>query len=637
MKNLLKPIDSATPVALTKADGIANTAVKTLKAIKYPNPLNDIAVVGKKQDWQRSFLLRPKYGGKFLFLLYPKEHPGEKTILRQAVRLNAFNSAPEVVDMTIPPDLRNFQRWEWRLIKLSALEDEESFERFDALEQSDGLMPSLESLNIANHAAREGFFSTLIYDVRSVLYGEIDFEEEHHLANSKMVLWSCHQPYETKEGRAAVKASSLKILSWYQETLMAFSPHMVCMLGDSAYSDGTSSLDFVNQVYNRSGWHSNPSMKQDLLALYRLNYRFHWGFDAMQSVMRCFPHLGMWDDHEIRDGYGSEESDFKETNRMIKQIASQAAQEYLFAYSPRVRDESESNVEVDNHQIYRNRSIATFVFDGRNSRRYGSDPVVPSEVKFLASTLASALVDNYVKTQTGSYLAGKAAGQLVSKITGEILGLFQQQNGRVISDQQLKDFEHFCSALKSQPEVKYLLMGNSVPFIYLLDFVEDFLAESAIAATETAHQLRDDIRDSWHSPGNRAQLTRLIDILRDLHQARNDIEIINLSGDIHISNAFKFQPEGFNKPLYQVTTSAVTNDPPTPDGLFNLLSADGVLHAGTDSKEFGKVQRLWHEGKHQNFLTIEATVGTLILHLHVYDADDKHLTITPGQGYQLEE
>ncbi|MGB5965884.1 MAG: hypothetical protein WBF77_05050 [Sulfurimonadaceae bacterium] len=164
-------------------------------------------------------------------------------------------------------------------------------------------------------------------------------------------------------------------------------------------------------------------------------------------------------------------------------------------------------------------------------------------------------------------------------------------------------------------------------------------AESAI----TEGDLRDDIRDSWHSPANKRQLNKLIDILRDLHHARDDIEFINISGDIHISNAFTFQPKGFKKPILQVTSSALTNNPPKEEGLLNIISVDGLLSYNAKSSDLGEMNRLWHEGKMQNFLTIDADINAIKLHLHVYNPDnissqvnDKVLTIRPNQGYTLE-
>jgi hypothetical protein len=644
MKNLLKPLKTESPVAADISDGVLAFAADHLTAIKYPNRINDIAVVGRLGDWHRSFLLRPKYGGRFLFLIYPKDNITQETVIERRFTLQAFNSAPALLNIVIPHSLRFFDTWEWRVIKVDgANEDEDRFEEMDALTISDGMLTGRSNVRLAKHAMAEKSYSTLIFQLRAAMSGEIVFAQEGAGDKAKIVVWSCHQPYASENGKAIVKPISEKILSWYQKEMEYFIPHMVWMLGDSVYSDGTGTLDFVKQVYDQKGWHDNWAKRKDLLSLYRLNYRYHWGFESMQAVMRQFPHLGMWDDHEIRDGYGSEQSDFKQCNIAIKQIASQAAEEYLFQYSPKLRSESTRNSAVDNHQAYVNNTVAAFIFDGRNSRNYGENMPIPSEVPILASALAGLLLG----TITGG-VAGAAVGTIAGTVAGaelsaEIVDIYRWHNpGEVVSDLQLKDFERFCHHIKGQARVKYLLLGNSVPFIYILDFVESIAAESAIAGTDTGKNMRDDIRDSWHSPANRRQLSKLIDILRDLHHARPDLEFINLSGDIHISNAFAFHPDGFNKPLFQVTSSALTNDPPDVEGLLNMLSIDGPLSINAQSKIFGKMERLWHEGSAQNFLTIQAMMHAIELHLHVFDSSDisskkkdRTLTIRPNDGYAL--
>ncbi|MFO7668189.1 MAG: alkaline phosphatase D family protein [Bacteroidales bacterium] len=644
MKNLLKTLETPSADVAGISDGIAARAAEHLKSVKYPNRLNDVAVVGRRGDWHRSFLLRPKYGGRYLFLIYPKEYIDQETIIARPFQLQAFNSAPELLDIYIPASLRVFETWEWKVFKTEgATEEEEDYNELDALEFSDGLLGGRSATRQARRAMEEQSYSTLIYQARATIEGEVAFEEERVSASASIAMWSCHQPYASEDGKAVVKESCRPILEWYRQVIDTFSPHMIWMLGDSVYSDGTGTLDFVRQVYDRRGWQENDAMRKDLLSLYRLNYRFHWSFEALQKVMRKFPHLGMWDDHEIRDGYGSEESDFKECNVAIKQIASQAAEEYLFQYSPKLRSESLRNSAVDNHQAYVNGPVAAFIFDGRNSRNYGENMPVPSEVPLLASALAGIALGFATGGLGGAVVGGVAGTVAGAELSAKIVDIYRWNNpGEVVSDLQLKDFERYCNHIKSQPRIKYLIMGNSVPFIYILDFVESIAAESAIAGTDTGKNMRDDIRDSWHSPANRRQLSKLIDILRNLHHERGDIEIINTSGDIHLSNAYVFQPEGFQKPLFQVTSSALTNNPPDVEGILNLLSVDGPISQNASNSEFGKMERLWYEGESQNFLTISADQNAIELHLHVYDPEntlpgknDRILSIRPNQGYTL--
>lgn len=635
MKNFAGPMTPAIPVVADVSDGPVAFVTDHLKAIKYPNRLADVAVVGRLRDWHRSFLLRPRFGGRFVLLMHPRNVLDRESVLWQEFTVQSFNSAPVLVDVTIPARLRLFDTWAWRVVKTSgANELEDAFEELDALEAGDGLLTGASSARLARRALDDQALSTLVFDVRPVMTGEVTFDEERAGGGSKLAVWSCHLPYTDRDGQARVKGSALPIMEWYRRRMESFVPHRIWMLGDSVYSDATGALDFVQQVYNQTGWQASSAMRKDLLSLYRLNYRYNWGFAPLQAVMRRFPHLGMWDDHEIRDGYGSEESDFAPANQAIKQIATQAAQEYLFSYSPILRDESTRNSSVDKHQAYVEAPVAAFIFDGRNSRDYGENMPVPSEVPVLASALVGLLTGGLVGAALGA-VGGVA-------LSAEIVDVYRWHNpGEVVSNLQLEDFKAFCAHLKGQSQVKYLLLGNSVPFIYILDFVESVAAESAIAGTETGQNMRDDIRDSWHSPGNRRQLAQLLDILRDLHRARPDIEMVNLSGDIHLSNAYAFQPDGFRKPIFQVTSSALTNNPPSAEGLLSLVSVGGPLSFNATSSLFGQIERLWHIGDKQNFLTIDADEHAIELHLYTYDPgnpespDDKVLTIRPDAGFTL--
>lgn len=631
------------PELATVEDGPVVQSMARLKPVKYPLKLNDIAVIGRTQPWQRLFLLRPKFAGRYLFIMYPKNDISLDKALVQEVLFQSFNSRPELVKIEIPKALRDFYQWSWRLIKIQNLDSSDSdisgLDSFYLDEKS--LIPPSMTTSIAENALKEDSISTLIFDLTPSSQGEITFSEEISGAVSKTVAWSCHQPFDSQNGKARIWKNSGQLLEWYRDVVQSLSPHRVWALGDTSYSDGTGSLDFVRQLDNKAGWHNQWDLRKDLLSLFRLNYRYHWSFDAMQETMCHFPHLAIWDDHEIRDGFGSDEKDFSEENKVLHDIARQAAEEYLFSWSPRLRSEAGRNKDIDSHQAYIDNPVAAFIFDGRNSRNYGENLPIPADVAYLISAIADFVIGQYLPT--GIDLA-RSLTYSVKDLTLDLTQLYRLHNpGEVISQQQLKDFEHFCQHLKGQRNVKYVLLGNSVPFIYILDFIETLASEAVLTATHLGKNIRDDIRDSWHSPANRRQLRQLIDILRDLHHARPDIEFINISGDIHISNAFTFQPEGFEKPIYQITSSALTNRVSISETVSNLMSVDGPLSFSKKSEDFGKINRLWHEGTYQNFLSIDANEYRIQFKLHVFNKEgeesfgtrDRLLTISPTHGYEL--
>ena len=270
----------------------------------------------------------------------------------------------------------------------------------------------------------------------------------------------------------------------------------------------------------------------------------------------------MWDDHEIRDGWGSEDEDFAGGNPLVFEVARDVADEYILNNGPRVRLPS-AGERPDAHQAYVAGTVAAFIFDGRSSRRY-SDP-----------------------------------------------------GGRVISDEQFADFEAFCAAIARDRRVKFLVMGTAVPFINLKDFVDELGSQAPKALTDLMAGIRDDLRDSWHSKGNREGLKRLIGILRKLHWRRPDLDIVNVSGDIHVANAFSFQPFGFTKCLYQFTSSALSNREHPPAAVAALVD----LGTATFTEVLGFVTRIWDSLEDPNLMTLEPRGEVLRVTLRVYDLE----------------
>ncbi len=639
--------------APTPQDGVVVAATTHLEAVKYPNRLDDIGVVGRTGNWKRAFMLRPKYGGRFLFLLYPSEDVAPDRVLTEAVHFPGFNTGPKVLEFTIPPELRSFKLWNWRLVKTTFMDSEESdFELRDALEHTvDGFLDPPGAAFLAGEAEAEGAYSHLLFETRPALEGSVRFSEEMDRNVARAIAWSCHQPYESKDGAAALHANSKGVLDWLRLFADQFDPHRIWALGDTCYSDGIGELNFVKQVYDKTGWHNNWDLRKDLLSLYRLNYRYHWSFEPMQALMRNYPHIAMWDDHEIRDGYGSDANDFTDENSVMKEIAGQAAQDYLFSWNEPLRSESGKNIHVDNHLAYVDGTVAAYIFDGRNNRSYGDDIPVPPEVSVVAGFflglfggIAAGAAGGPIGAITGGAVGAATGTAAAVAVEKEVIELYRWHNpGEVISDQQLADFRRYCNHVRGLPAVRYLVLGNSVPFIYINDLIEALAAEMELTATDVGQNIRDDIRDSWHSPGNQRQLSRLVDILRELHLARPDVEIINISGDIHISNAFVARPEGFSKPIFQITSSALTNRISLSDSVTNLLSVGGTLSPLESSGIFGDIGRLWHEGVFQNFLSMTATGEKIEFILHVYNKDDekvfgardRKLVIRPNGGYTL--
>lgn len=177
------------------------------------------------------------------------------------------------------------------------------------------------------------------------------------------------------------------------------------------------------------------------------------------------------------------------------------------------------------------------------------------------------------------------------------------------------------------PNVKHLLISTSVPLVYLREMIESI--GSRIIST-----LRDDIRDPFSTPHNKPTMDWLFGELRRIQEARSDITIVNLAGDIHVANAFKVVPVGFHQPIFQVTSSALTNRAHIPIQIRSFISV-GKETTYSDSR--GKATRLWPNIGKPNVLEIEGDLDRLVLTLKVFKQNDRQLVLKGGEVISLSD
>ena len=467
-----------------------------------------------------------------MLAVWPRYFPLKRWIWRRTLTFESAAGAPqcELFDSArqSPVDVQN---WSWSLTRRELL----------------GLTESMAE------AVFGGF---------AVARGELKFPRNTDADPVRTLVWSCHQPFATENGRAVLEPTTEAIFEWYRGVTNEFDPDVIWSEGDTGYSDGTDATNFADQVYDRLGWQEDASARAWLTDAYRRMYRYHWSFGGMADAMRRFPHILTWDDHEIRDGWGSEDQDFTDGNVAIFEIARSVAEEYVLNVGPRVRPAG------DAHQSYIAGPQASFIFDTRTSRRY-SDP-----------------------------------------------------DGRIVSDAQLEDLRIFCKTVADTPSVRFVLLGTAVPFLYIKDFWESLGAKAPKVFTDLAGGVRDDLRDSWMSPGNQAALGQVLEIVRDLLWRRTRLHVVNVSGDIHVSNAFQLWPVGFPRPIYQVTTSSISNREHLPDLASEILSLDTVQFL----PKLGFVRKLWQEITDPNVLCITTTTDEAVLRVRVLPVDGSNST-----------
>jgi hypothetical protein len=89
-------------------------------------------------------------------------------------------------------------------------------------------------------------------------------------------------------------------------------------------------------------------------------------------------------------------------------------------------------------------------------------------------------------------------------------------------------------------------------------------------------------------------LRAVLGALKQFMIRRPDVRITNISGDIHVANAYEIIMPGAPQPIYQVTTSAITNRV-HPPGIVALMTeiceVEEVEHIGTVPPHLGHHRR----------------------------------------------
>jgi len=502
-----------------------------VRSVEYPNRVEDLVVLNFKSSRRIGFTVRPAVSGRFSLIVWPDGLVDPNLFGHVELEIASESGPPAHAVMDLgSSNFRTFRTWRWSLIK--------------APEESS----PLEDL------ARAVSGIDVIASARFETHSGAGTDE------ARVVAWSCHQPYTSDAaGTAELGVDASRVLSWYESVVREFAPHVVWGAGDSAYSDGTPATDFSSQVYGQGSWHHNPVNRAWLRSQYRSMYRHFWSLEQLRRVLSSCPHLFIWDDHEIHDGWGSEGQDFEPGNLEMFRLAKEVADEYILRAGPRLRLGG-----PDAHQAYLMGPLASFIFDTRTTRNY------------------------------------------------------EAKRDRLISRQQFDDFAAFLRSIRRDANVTDLVTSTSVPFVGLRTWVTSLATRAPDLLNDALLTgVRDDVRDSWTSPGNIEALAAVLSALRAFMADRPDVRVTNVSGDVHVAHGFEIHVPRVSRPIRQLTTSALTNRVHPPDILLELIEiSDQAFVDGV-----GDVQRIWKTVTDPNVLLMRIGRSEAEFTLKVWDRD----------------
>ena len=282
---------------------------------------------------------------------------------------------------------------------------------------------------------------------------------------------------------------SVKVKQEYQHKgqkdsiLLKGAPKLIITTGDQVYVDaGYGEKMEKDIIHPLSAWETKrrplPFNNSETHYIEYLNklYNASYSFNEIEAAHSKLPTLSTIDDHELRDGWGSQKDEYEngKMNPFLEDHYNLGKQAYLEHQlllsnksSEEVRDLLEENKSME--YSFEVNGKKGYVFDLRSAR-------------------------NINKNQ-------------------------------VLGEKQWKDFEGWLNKLERDQEI---ILITSIPLtLRPLKFFEDF-------AKLFKPELRDDVRDGWSSKNNIAERNRLISLLVK-HRMERDIKPIFVSGDVHKS------------------------------------------------------------------------------------------------------
>lgn len=145
--------------------------------------------------------------------------------------------------------------------------------------------------------------------------------------------FSCHDPQFVK-GPDVVQPKSMQM--WKElgdlckpkpDVDILEVPRFLLPIGDQIYSD-----DYVWKRWKR--WKLARASHQERLDAYCGVYDKYFGLKQVQELTARCPVFMTWDDHEIRDGWGSHGDETKPLRQMMFQAAAEAYAKYQLSHNP---------------------------------------------------------------------------------------------------------------------------------------------------------------------------------------------------------------------------------------------------------------------------------------------------------------
>ena len=325
---------------------------------------------------------------------------------------------------------------------------------------------------------------------------------------------SCHMPYKD-EFLGHTSINNMQMWSHLGTILKKRKEEMRFVIngGDQVYTDGVNGLNIWKYLAKVASSHDGvitPS-QASMESWYRDIYRGYWGFENIKKIFAAYPQYMIWDDHELKDGWGS-------------------------YYLKKNKDELDEIFDWESADITRQEAIILLdrmksaAMNVYHEYQHSHNPTTPKET-----------YDYHFDTQGATFYVLDGRGKRdINKHSRKVLG-----------STQLARFKHYVENL--DPETTpFLFVTSAIPIIHL----KSVLANADDNIIADMQDMQDDLRDTWEHRSHDSERKALLKIL--FAAAARGIRVSVLSGDVHCAAAFKLVDEHTGATIYQLTSSGIS-------------------------------------------------------------------------------
>ncbi len=288
-------------------------------------------------------------------------------------------------------------------------------------------------------------------------------------------------------------------------------PAFTLGVGDQVYVDNDAAFEKPSALL--WGLHSDQirCSDADLTECFDEVYRRHFAIPPLDEAFRYLPSAMIWDDHEIRDGWGSQGDEKEKINGIFKwgNYLNQARGAFV-AY-----------------QALRNPGLGDFkhpepgisIWD-RINRDAGTKDWIKDEVIYTEDPT------------TGKELFFRFDWGSASFFVMDLRSYRYVNEKRVISATQFEAIEAWLKEMESaeSPTPKLLVLVSTMPLAAGRPEASEFFAKAL------DRELADDLGDKWASVANIEQRQKLLCMLADfLERNKTTHQLLVIGGDIHAS------------------------------------------------------------------------------------------------------